>query len=95
MPLARRSWKFADGAFYVFPRVDKYYGARPKLTGSVALAEAILEEANVAVVPGAPFGSDAHVRLSYACSSADIEKGMERINASLRRKESAEGSLEA
>jgi len=68
-----------DGAFYVFPRVDKYYGARPKLTGSVALAEAILEEANVAVVPGAPFGSDAHIRLSYACSMSDIDKGMARL----------------
>jgi aspartate aminotransferase len=68
-----------DGAFYVFPRVDKYYGARPNLTGSVALAEAILEEANVAVVPGAPFGSDAHVRLSYACSMSDIDKGMARL----------------
>ncbi len=68
-----------EGAFYVFPRVDRYYGARPKLTGSIALAEAILEEAGVAVVPGAPFGSDAHVRLSYACSPADIDKGMARL----------------
>jgi aspartate aminotransferase len=68
-----------EGAFYVFPRVDRYYGARPNLTGSVAFAEAILEEAGVAVVPGAPFGSDAHVRLSYACSMNDIEKGMARF----------------
>ena len=68
-----------EGAFYVFPRVDAYYGARPGLTGSVALAEAILDEAGVAVVPGAPFGSDAHIRLSYACSPADIDKGMGRL----------------
>src|SRR6185295_6261767 len=68
-----------QGAFYVFPRVDEYYGARPGLTGSIALAEAILEEAGVAVVPGAPFGSDAHIRLSYACSPADIDKGMGRL----------------
>jgi aspartate aminotransferase len=68
-----------DGAFYVFPRVDAYYGRRPGLAGSVALAEALLEEAGVAVVPGAPFGSDAHIRLSYACSAADIDKGMARL----------------
>jgi aspartate aminotransferase len=68
-----------DGAFYVFPRVDTYYGARPNLTGSIALAEAILEEVGVAVVPGAPFGSDAHIRLSYACSMSDIDKGMARL----------------
>lgn len=67
------------GAFYVFPRVDAYYGARPGLTGSIAMAEALLEEAGVAVVPGGPFGSDAHIRLSYACSMADIEKAMDRL----------------
>jgi aspartate aminotransferase len=69
------------GAFYVFPRVDAYYGARPGLTGSIAMAEALLEEAGVAVVPGGPFGSDAHIRLSYACSMADIEKAMGRLAA--------------
>lgn len=68
-----------EGAFYVFPRVASYYGRRPGITGSVTLAEAILEEAGVAVVPGAPFGSDAHIRLSYACSMADIDKGMARL----------------
>jgi aspartate aminotransferase len=68
-----------EGAFYVFPRVDAYYGARPGLTGSVAMSEAILEEASVAVVPGLPFGSDAHIRLSYACSMADLEKGVGRL----------------
>jgi len=68
-----------QGAFYAFPRVDSYYASRPKLKGSVALAEALLEEAGIAVVPGAPFGSDAHIRLSYACSMADIDRGMARV----------------
>ena len=68
-----------QGAFYAFPRVDSYYAARPQLKGSVALAEALLEEAGVAVVPGAPFGSDAHIRLSYACSMQDIDRGMARV----------------
>lgn len=69
-----------DGAFYVFPRVDAYYGARPGLAGSIPMAEAILEEALVAVVPGKPFGSDAHVRLSYACSMDDIDRAMDRLD---------------
>jgi aspartate aminotransferase len=68
-----------QGAFYAFPRVDSYYGSRSTLKGSVALAEALLEEAGVAVVPGAPFGSDAHIRLSYACSMSDIDRGMARV----------------
>ena len=77
-----------EGAFYAFPRVSSYNGSRPRITGSVSLAEALLEEAGVAVVPGAPFGSDAHIRLSYACSMQDIEKGMSRLAeffAGLRR----------
>lgn len=69
-----------EGAFYAFPRVDAYYGARPGLTGSIAMAESILEEAGVAVVPGKPFGSDAHIRLSYACSMADIDTAMDRLD---------------
>jgi aspartate aminotransferase len=73
-----------DGAFYVFPRVDAYYDLRPAVTGSVALAEALLEETGVAVVPGAPFGSDAHVRLSYACSVDDIERALGRMQEFFR-----------
>ena len=69
-----------QGAFYVFPRIDAYYGARPGLSGSIPMAEAILEEANVAVVPGKPFGSDAHSRLSYACSMSDIDRAMDRMD---------------
>ncbi len=67
------------GAFYVLPRIDAFFGRREGLSGSLALAEALLEEANVAVVPGAPFGSDAHVRLSYATSMNDIESGLARL----------------
>lgn len=70
-----------EGAFYVFPRVDAYFGRRPGLTGSIPMAESILEEAGVAVIPGKPFGSDAHIRLSYACSMADIEKALDRLGA--------------
>jgi aspartate aminotransferase len=70
-----------EGAFYVFPRVDAYYGTRPGLDGSIPMAEALLEEAGVAVVPGKPFGSDAHIRLSYACSMADIDKALSRMAA--------------
>ena len=67
-----------SGAFYVFPRVDALY-ERLGVRGSLAFAEALLERTGVAVVPGLPFGSDAHVRLSYACSMDDIDRGMSRI----------------
>ena len=67
------------GAFYVFVRVDGFYGRRPGLAGSVAFCEALLEERKVACVPGSAFGDDRYVRLSYATSAEKIEKGIGRF----------------
>lgn len=61
------------GAFYVFPGIAAY-GLK-----SVTFAERLLEAEKVAVVPGLPFGADGHIRLSYACSMANIEEGLKRI----------------
>jgi aspartate aminotransferase len=66
-----------EGAFYIFPRVDALYGNG--IAGSVAFAEALLERGRVAVVPGLPFGSDRHVRISYAYSLETLTEGMDRI----------------
>lgn len=69
------------GAFYAFPDVSAHYdGRRPD---SVAFAEWLLEEAAVAVVPGAAFGADRHVRLSFACSRDTIREGLGRIGRAL------------
>lgn len=69
------------GAFYAFPDVSACYG--PGCADSIAFAEWLLEEAGVAVVPGAAFGADDHVRISFACSTATIEAGMDRLAAAL------------
>src|SRR6185295_12213870 len=58
------------GAFYAFPDVSARY--RPGRQGSIAFCEFLLEEARVAVVPGAAFGSDRHIRISFACSRAEL-----------------------
>jgi aspartate aminotransferase len=71
-----------EGAFYIFPRVDELY--RNGITGSVAFAEALLEKGRVAVVPGLPFGSDRHVRISYAYSLETLTEGMDRFEAFAR-----------
>jgi aspartate aminotransferase len=42
-------------------------------------AKALLEQANVALVPGLPFGCDNNVRLSFACSLEQITKGLDRL----------------
>ncbi len=72
------------GAFYVFPNVSDLY-ARGGFAGSDDLAAQLLEKAHVAVVPGSGFGSDAHIRLSYATSMANIEKGIARIAEFVRQ----------
>jgi len=63
------------GAFYVLPRVADFG------LDSVTFASRLLEREGVAVVPGAPFGADEHIRLSYACGMDTIEQGL----AGLRR----------
>jgi aspartate aminotransferase len=71
------------GAFYAFPNVSGLFGkATPAgnvISGSADFAKYLLEDANVAVVPGSAFGSDAHARLSYATSSENISRGLARI----------------
>lgn len=72
-----------DGAFYAFPNVAACY--RPGREGSVALAEFLLEEAGVAVVPGLAFGADDHVRISFATSRESLREGLERMAEALGR----------
>ena len=62
-----------QGAFYIFARITK------KGLSSMEAAERLLDEANVAVVPGKVFGSDRHIRLSFATNIENIRKGMDRI----------------
>ncbi len=85
-------WRCAmpQGAFYVFPDVSRLFGRRWRggvLAASADVAAFLLEEARVAVVPGADFGSDRHVRLSYACGLPAIEEGLRRIQAACARLE--------
>ena len=63
------------GAFYMLPNISSLG------LGSANFASKLLDEQKVAVVPGIAFGSDAHVRLSYACSMENIQKGLDRLEA--------------
>jgi len=70
------------GTFYCFPDVSGHYGRTingAEIGGSMDFAEALLEQADVAVVPGLPFGCDGNVRLRFACSMERITKGLDRI----------------
>jgi len=72
------------GAFYAFPDVSA--GFRAGRSGSLELSERLLEEEAVAVVAGEAFGSDRHVRISFACSRSALEEGVRRIERFLARR---------
>ncbi|MBE7541168.1 MAG: pyridoxal phosphate-dependent aminotransferase [Bryobacteraceae bacterium] len=66
------------GAFYAYPNIAAVLG-RDGLKTPMEFAEKLLEKAHVAVVPGEAFGTDAHVRISYAASLETIGKGLDRF----------------
>lgn len=75
------------GAFYVFPFIGKLLGRRFRdrvLNNSTDVAAVLLQEYQVAVVPGVAFGTDPFLRLSYATSMEQIEAGLERLAAFVR-----------
>jgi aspartate aminotransferase len=75
------------GAFYAFPNVSGLFGKRWKggvLKGSVDVCTFLLEEARIACVAGQDFGSDAHIRISYATGIETIREGMRRMDAAVR-----------
>ena len=75
-----------QGAFYVFPNVSGLFDRTWKggtIRSSADVCTFLLEEARIAVVPGAEFGSDHHIRLSYATSDEAIARGMDRMAAAI------------
>lgn len=72
-----------QGAFYCFPNVSKHFGKTApngtKITDAISFSSALLEVSHVAVVPGNDSGFDTHVRLSFATSMQQIDKGIDRI----------------
>lgn len=77
-----------NGAFYCFPNVSAYFGKSSNgkpITDAISFAATLLEQSHVAVVPGNDCGFDTHVRLSFAASLDQIDKGIDRIKDFLSR----------
>jgi aspartate aminotransferase len=66
------------GAFYAYPNIGVAF--RNGISSGVQFAERLLDKAAVAVVPGEAFGTDRHVRISYATSMHELERGLERLH---------------
>jgi aspartate aminotransferase len=76
-----------QGAFYAFPNVSGLFGRTwqgRSLANSSDVTAFLLEAARVAVVPGLDFGSDRHIRLSYATDVETIRQALARIDAAVR-----------
>ena len=67
-----------EGAFYVYPNVSAYL-KKDGLGDPTLLAEKLLEEVHVALVPGPAFGTNEHLRISYATSQEQIDEGLRRL----------------
>jgi aspartate aminotransferase len=81
------SCKMPVGAFYAFPNVSPLFGKSfngTPINNSLEMSTYLLETAKVATVPGSAFGDDKFIRLSYATSMDNIEKGLDKIQNSLK-----------
>jgi aspartate aminotransferase len=75
-----------QGAFYAFFRVSRFYGRKGReriITSSADLAEHLLLHHHVATIPGFAFGDDTCLRISFACSLSELEKGLQRLRKGL------------
>ncbi len=75
------------GTFYSFPDFSGILGREwngKTLQGSLDVAEFLLEEAKVALVPGIAFGADNNLRLSFATSMENLKEGMDRIESAVK-----------
>ncbi|MGA3189953.1 MAG: pyridoxal phosphate-dependent aminotransferase [Bryobacteraceae bacterium] len=68
-----------QGAFYAYPNVSAAYTGG--ITNSLQFAERLLAEEYVAVVPGEAFGTNEHIRISYATSMEELKKGLDRLGS--------------
>ena len=66
-----------EGAFYVYPNLSKLFGKG--VNSAAEMAKKLLHEAHVAVVPGEGFGTREHIRISYATSQKELDRGLERM----------------
>ena len=76
----------AQGAFYLFPSVAGALEGMDSVDDDVAMAERLLQDAGVALVPGSAFGAPAHMRLSFATSMENLQSAMERLEKALGKK---------
>jgi aspartate aminotransferase len=74
-----------DGTFYAFPCADELIAKSAGINNDIELAEYLLNEAGIALVPGSAFGAPGFIRISYATSMENLKNAMERMHAALAK----------
>ena len=77
-----------QGAFYIFPDFSAHYGRTingKTINGSLDMTAYLLDDAKVGVIPGSASGADNHLRLSFATSLEEINRGLDRIKVALEK----------
>ncbi len=75
----------SDGTFYSFPSVEEIIKNSKTIKNDIEFAEYLLNEAEIAVIPGSAFGSEGYIRLSYATSMENIKESMRRMKEALAK----------
>ncbi|MCE3239201.1 MAG: Aspartate aminotransferase [Gammaproteobacteria bacterium] len=74
-----------DGTFYIFPSVKAILQRATEIKNDLELADYLLQEAGIAVVPGSAFGTPGYIRISYATSMKNLQEAMRRMKAALEK----------
>lgn len=75
----------SDGTFYSFPNMEEVIAKAPNINNDIELADYLLSEAEIALVPGSAFGAPGYLRISYATSMEKIKEAMKRMKAALAK----------
>ncbi len=73
----------SEGTFYIFPNFQGVIDRMENISNDIELAEYLLDEADIAMVPGSAFGAPGYMRISFATSMENLQKGMERLEKAL------------
>lgn len=73
----------SDGTFYSFPSIQALLNIKPTITDDISFSEYLLNEAEIAVIPGSAFGAPGYIRISYATSMQNLEKAMKRLRKAI------------
>jgi len=74
-----------DGTFYTFPCIENWIKMNARINDDIQLAEYLLDEAGIAVVPGSAFGAPGYLRISYATSMEKLRQAIQRIKTAIEK----------